>query len=178
MTIRIYRANEVRNFVGCLTDIDEIFFQSSARHTFSDQDERQAFRDMFLDRYFNKHKDSFFVALNDAGRTIGYLAGCLENPTTLDHFDDVLYFRCIADICQEYPAHLHINVSEPFRNLGLGTQLIERFADWTRSHSVEGIQIVTSSTSRSIPFYKRSGFIELRTFPWNSGLSVCMGRRL
>jgi hypothetical protein len=60
----------------------------------------------------------------------------------------------------------------------LGTQLIERFADWTRLRSVDGIHIVTSSTSRSIPFYKRSGFIELRTFPWNSGLSVCMGRRL
>jgi hypothetical protein len=60
----------------------------------------------------------------------------------------------------------------------LGTQLIDRFAEWTRLHSVEGIQIVTSSTSRSIPFYKRSGFIELRTFPWNSSFSVCMGRRL
>jgi GNAT superfamily N-acetyltransferase len=178
MTVRIHRADEVPNFVGCLADIDEIFFQSSARHTFCDQDERQAFREMFVDRYFLKHRDSFFVAFDDAGRTIGYLAGCLENPTTLAHFNDVSYFRCIADICQDYPAHLHINVSKPFRNLGLGTQLIDRFAEWTRLHSVEGIQIVTSSTSRSIPFYKRCGFIELRTFPWNSSFSVCMGRRL
>jgi GNAT superfamily N-acetyltransferase len=178
MTIRIHRADEVSNVVGCLAEIDEIFFQSSTRHTFCDQDERRAFRDMFLDRYFIKHRDSFFVAIDDTGRTIGYLAGCLKNPTTLDHFDDVSYFRCIADICQEFPAHLHINVAEPFRNLGLGTQLIERFADWTRLHSVGGIHIVTSSTSRSIPFYKRTGFIELRTFPWNSSVSVCMGRRL
>jgi GNAT superfamily N-acetyltransferase len=178
MTIRIYRADEVLNFAGYLADIEEIFFQSSARRTFGDQEERQAFRDMFLDRYFLRHRDSFFVALDDAGRAIGYLAGCLENPTTLDHFNDVSYFRYIADICQDYPAHLHVNVSQPFRNLGLGTQLVERFAGWTRLHSVAGIQIVTSSTSRSIAFYKRSGFIELRTFPWNSGFSVCMGRRL
>jgi hypothetical protein len=27
-------------------------------------------------------------------------------------------------------------------------------------------------------FFGRSGFRELRTFPWNSGISVCMGRKL
>jgi hypothetical protein len=55
--------------------------------------------------------------------------------------------------------------------------LVERF-HWARLHSVEGIHLVTSSTSRSIPFYRRSGFRELRAFPWNSGTSVCMGRKL
>jgi hypothetical protein len=56
--------------------------------------------------------------------------------------------------------------------------LVERFAHWARLHSVEGIHLVTSSTSRSIPFCRRLGFRELRAFPWNSGISVWMGRKL
>jgi GNAT superfamily N-acetyltransferase len=174
----IRRADELADFADCLGDIDDIFFQSSARRDFCGQLEKQAFREMSLGRYIDKHRSSFFVALDDDGRAVGYLAGCLENPLTLDHFNDVSYFRYIGDICQDYPAHLHVNVAERYRNRGLGTALIERFVDWTKLHSVEGIQILTSNASRRIPFYRRSGFVELRTFPWNSGISVCMGRKL
>jgi GNAT superfamily N-acetyltransferase len=176
--LTIQRADENADFAGCLGDIDDIFFESSVRCDFCGQEEKQAFREMSLGRYIEKHRSSFFVALDDDGRAVGYLAGCLENPLTLKHFNDVSYFCYIGDICQDYPAHLHVNVAERHRNRGLGTALIGRFADWAKMHSVEGIQIVTSSTSRSIPFYRRSGFVELRTFPWNSGISVCMGRKL
>jgi GNAT superfamily N-acetyltransferase len=178
MMVTIRRADDIANFAGCLGDINTIFFESSARRDFRGQEEKQVFREMSLGRYIEKHRSSFFVALDDDWRAVGYLAGCLENPLTLKHFNDVSYFRYIPDICQDYPAHLHVNVAEQYRNRGLGTALIGRFADWAKLHSVEGIQIVTSSTSRSIPFYRRSGFIELRTFPWNSGISVCMGRKL
>ena len=97
---------------------------------------------------------------------------------TLSHFHDVAYFRSIEDICRDYPAHLHVNVAERYRNRGLGTALVGRFVEWAKLHSLEGIHVVTSSTARSIPFYQRSGFTELRTFPWNVGTSVCMGRKL
>ena len=80
--MKIQRADEIADFAGCLGDIDDIFFTSSARHAFSSQEERQAFRDMSLGRYIEKHRSSFFVALNDAGGAVGYLAGCLENPLT------------------------------------------------------------------------------------------------
>jgi GNAT superfamily N-acetyltransferase len=175
--VKIQRASEIADFAGCLGDIDDIFFTSSARRDFCNQEEKQAFRDMSLGRYMEKHRSSFFVALNDAGGAVGYLAGCLENPLTLNHFNDVGYFRDIDDLCRDYPAHLHVNVAEGYRNRGLGTALIGRFVEWAKLHSVRGIHLVTSNTSRSIPFYRRSGFIELRTFPWNSGISVCMGRK-
>jgi GNAT superfamily N-acetyltransferase len=178
MMLTIQRADEIADFPSRLGDIDDIFFESSARRDFRGQEEKQAFREMSLGRYIEKHRSSFFVALDDDGRAVGYLAGCLENPLTLKHFNDVSYFRYIEDICQGYPAHLHANVAGQYRNRGLGTALVQRFADWAKLHSVEGIQIVTSSTSLSIPFYRRSGFVELRTFPWNSGISICMGRRL
>jgi GNAT superfamily N-acetyltransferase len=176
--MKIQRADEVADFANCLGDIDDIFFQSSAKREFCSPEEKQAFREMSLDRYIEKHRSSFFVALDAEGRAVGYLAGCLENPKTLSHFNDVAYFRSIEDICRDYPAHLHVNIAEGYRNRGLGTALVGRFVEWAKLHSVKGLHLVTSSTARSIPFYRRSGFIQLRTFPWNSGISVCMGRKL
>jgi GNAT superfamily N-acetyltransferase len=164
--------------ISCLADIDDIFFTSSARRDFSSQEAKQAFRDVSLGRYIERHRSSFFVALDADRRAIGYLAGCLENPITLSHFNDVAYFRDIDDLCRDYPAHLHVNVAERYRNRGFGTALVGRFVEWAKLHSINGVHLVTSSTARSIPFYRRSGFIQLRTFPWNSGISVCMGRKL
>ncbi len=178
MTVKIRKADEVADFLSCLADIDGIFFTSSARRDFGSPEEKQAFREMSLGRYIESHRSSFFVVLDADGRVVGYLAGCLENPMTLSHFNDVAYFRDIEDICRDYPAHLHVNVAEWYRNRGLGTALVGRFVEWAKLHSIRGIHLVTSSAARSIPFYQRSGFIQLRTFPWNSGISVCMGRKL
>ena len=178
MTVKIQRADEVADFLSCLADIDDIFVTSSARRDFSSQEEKQAFRDTSLGRYMEKHRSSFFVALDADGRAVGYLAGCLENPITLSHFNDVAYFRDIDNLCRDYPAHLHVNVAERYRNRGFGTALVGRFVEWAKLHSVKGIHLVTSSTARSVPFYRRSGFIQLCTLPWNSGISVCMGRKL
>jgi GNAT superfamily N-acetyltransferase len=173
--VKIQRADDVADFAGCVGDIDGIFFESSARRDFCSRQEKEAFREMSLGRYLERHRDSFFVALDDGGHAVGYLAGCLETKLAL--FSDVS-FRDIDDICRDYPAHLHVNVTERHRNRGLGAALVERFADWARLHYVKGIHIVTSESARSIPFYRRLGFIELRTLPWNSGISVCMGRKL
>jgi len=176
--VNIKKADEIDDLSHHLDNLDEIFFKSSVKRDFSNHGEQQYFRDMSLGRYIAKHRDSFFIALNGDGHAIGYLAGCLENPTKLDHFNDITYFSYIADICQNYPAHLHINIAEQYRGCGLGTALIERFVKWAQIHAVPGIQIVTSSTSRSIPFYRRLRFTELREVPWNSGTAVCLGRQL
>ena len=64
--------------------------QSSATRDFCSQEEKQAFR-VWLGRHIEKHHSSFFVALDADGRAVGYLAGCLENPMTLSHFNDVAY---------------------------------------------------------------------------------------
>lgn len=170
----IKRAGELSDFFNHIGEIDDIFFQSSATRFFSSKQEKDAFRERSLGRYIERHRDSFFVALDGSGLVVGYLAGCLKNPTELAHFSDIEYFETISDLCRDYPAHLHVNVAAPWRNHGLGAALVERFVMWARLHSVDGIHLVTSRTSRSIPFYQRSGFQELRVF----GISVCMGRKL
>ena len=178
MTPAIHKADDLVDFVRHIGEIDDIFFVSSAKQDFSDSQEKESFRERWLGRYIANHGGNFFVALDASGRVVGYLAGCLENPTELAHFADIEYFQTLADICRDYPAHLHVNVAPEWRNRGLGAALIERFALWARLQSAAGIHLVTSSTARNIPFYRRAGFRELRTFPWNSGISVCMGRKL
>ena len=106
--MKIQKADEVADFTSYLGEIDNIFFESSAKRDFCNDEEKQSFREVSLGRYVVRHRDSFFVALDDAGRAVGYLEGCLENPTKLDHFKDIAYFRYIDDICQKYPAHFHV----------------------------------------------------------------------
>ena len=126
--MQIQKADEVTNFAEYVRDIDDIFFGSSAKGHFSSDEERLSFREKWLGRYILKHRDSFFVAL-EAGRAVGYLAGCLEDPTNLDHFKDIGYFSYIDDICQTFPAHLHVNVAEAYRNRGLGAHLSSDLPD-------------------------------------------------
>jgi hypothetical protein len=100
--VTIKKADEVADLTSHLGDLDRICFEASAKRDFRSEEEKQSFREMSLGRYIVGHRDSFFIALDDAGRAVGYLAGCLENPTKLDHFNDVGYFRYIDDICETY----------------------------------------------------------------------------
>ena len=72
MTVKTQRADEIADFAHCLGDIDDIFFQSSATGDFRRQGEKQAFREMWLGRYIEKHRSSFFVAFDSDGRAVGY----------------------------------------------------------------------------------------------------------
>jgi len=176
--MKIHKGDRLPDLDRYLAAIDSIFFESSAKQEFADQAERNAFRERWLGRYLEKHRDSFFVAVDDDGSAIGYLAGCLQNPTELSHFGDIAYFETIASLCRDYPAHLHINMAAGMRSKGIGAALIDRFIGWGRENAVGGVHVVTAQTSRSVPFYQRSGFAELKTFPWNSGIAVCLGRRV
>jgi GNAT superfamily N-acetyltransferase len=58
-----------------------------------------------------------------------------------------------------YPAHLHIDFYEPYRRMGLGSQIMNTYFDYLRGLGVEGVHLGTSSFHRSaLPFYKKMGF--------------------
>jgi hypothetical protein len=46
--IEIRRADEIADFANHLGEIDDIFFESSARRDFCSQEEKQSFREMSL----------------------------------------------------------------------------------------------------------------------------------
>ena len=49
--IEIRRADEIADFTSHLGEIDDIFFESSARRDFCSQEEKQSFREISLGRY-------------------------------------------------------------------------------------------------------------------------------
>jgi hypothetical protein len=178
MTVKIQRLDEVADFLSCLADIDDIFFTSSARRDFSRPEEKQAFREMSLGRYIERHRSSFFVALDADGRAVGYLAGCLENPITLSQFNDVAYFRSIEDICRDYPAHLHVNVAELYSQSWIGnctSWAIRRVGEATLGQGNPRRHIEHRSKYSILPKVRLHPVTHVSL---DSGISVCMGRKL
>ena len=58
-----------------------------------------------------------------------------------------------------YPAHLHINLSETSRGLGLGKQLMQAYLDQLKQAGVSGVHLHTTSKNiAAIGLYKRFGF--------------------
>jgi hypothetical protein len=123
VTPEIHKADELVDFTSHLGEIDSIFLDRAQNRTFPAARKKNLFESARSGDISN-HRGSFFVALNGSGRVIGYLAGCLKNPTELVHFSDIEYFQTIGDICRDYPAHLHINVAPQWRNHGLELRLL------------------------------------------------------
>jgi GNAT superfamily N-acetyltransferase len=161
-----------------IEQIDTIFFEASSR-TFPPGPERDAFRERWLGRYLKGGSDALFLALQGEDRVAGYLVGAVENPALQERFADIAYFRTeFAELCRQFPAHLHINLSPAFRNRGIGARLIEAFADYASGQGAAGMHIVTGQGMRNVRFYERCGFKERGKAPWKGGEVVFLGRFL
>lgn len=80
-----------------------------------------------------------------------------------------------AEILDEYPAHLHIDLQERGRGSGLGRLLIERLLAELRERDVAGVHLeVGDDNERAFGFYAHLGFVELQRRPGG----VLMGLRL
>ena len=161
-----------------LAQVDAIFFEASIRKL-EPGPERDAFRERWLGRYLRGGTDVALLALMGDETVAGYLVGALENPALQDRFADIAYFRTdFADLCRQFPAHLHINLAPAFRNRGTGARLIEAFADTARRVGAPGMHVVTGRGMRNVRFYERCGFTERGSAMRNGGQSVFLGRLL
>jgi len=62
----------------------------------------------------------------------------------------------------EYPALLHINISDGYQGLGIGSRLFESMFAGLKSKSCSGVQLQThSANEKSVGFFKKHGFAEL-----------------
>lgn len=63
------------------------------------------------------------------------------------------------DLSLEYPAHLHTNILEGYRGLGLGKKMMLCWFEHLAEHGVKGLHLVTTNRNRlAIPFYLHMGF--------------------
>lgn len=83
--------------------------------------------------------------------------------------------RSPAEIVEDYPAHLHIDLQERARGTGLGRALMERLLSELRQRAVVGVHLeVDPGNANAIGFYGHLGFREVGRRP--DGL--LMGLRL
>jgi GNAT superfamily N-acetyltransferase len=156
--------------------VEAIFFEASSR-TFEQGPEREAFLERWLGRYLGG--DEVFLALAGKDAVAGYLVGALQNPAGQARFDDIGYFKAaFADLCRQYPAHLHINLAPAFRSRGIGARLMEAFAARARAAGAPGMHVVTGSGLRNVRFYQRCGFAERGATTWNGRPIVFLARGL
>jgi GNAT superfamily N-acetyltransferase len=160
-----------------LAQIDAIFFGAASR-SYPPGPEREAFRERWLGRYLKGGSDALFLA-TEGSTVAGYLVGAIDNPALQDRFADISYFRAdFAELCRQFPAHLHINLAPAFRSRGIGARLIEAFADYAVRHGAVGMHIVTGAGMRNVRFYERCGFQLRGSAARNGGEVVFLAREL
>lgn len=70
----------------------------------------------------------------------------------------------------EYPAHLHMNLTESARGKGVGRALVDRYREDLVREGIHGIHLYCSDRPR--PFYERVGFRELDRIEFRPGVDV------
>lgn len=159
-------------------DIDAIFFSSSSRQSFADEEERRAFRERWLGRYLVHERAHGFAALAPDGSVIGYLVGSLADPARTALYSDIAYVRDFAAVTPLFPAHLHINLAAASRGLGVGSRLLTTFVSHAAARGALGVHVVTSRGVRNVGFYNRNGFHERASAPSDGRDVVLLGRSL
>jgi hypothetical protein len=78
-------------------------------------------------------------------------------------------------LLEEYPAHLHIDLLEPYQKKGFGREFIERFCDKLSEEGVKGVHVIMGGENKNEMFYQRLGFVRF-PFVLDEGISGEMGR--
>ena len=147
---------------------------------------------IFCDYYIDCEPDNCFVAADENDVVIGYVY-CAENY----HAYRRRFMREYAPklkgqpfsrrvdawgaahmpvfFAKKYPAHLHIDVLEPYQRMGLGHKLVDALAAHLRAKGVPGVMLVVGrSNVKGRGFYNKYGFQRLKSIPF----TVVMGLKL
>lgn len=176
--ISIRHFTEIADKDSLMPALDAIFFEASATKSFASAKQRAAFRERWLGRYLADEPQWAYVARGAGGAVVGYLVGSIDDPRRSGRYGDVGYFLDFADLTQDYPAHLHVNLAPGHRNRGIGAKLIDAFAADAAKAGAAGMHVVTGADSRNVRFYERNGFRELGRATFNAHEVVFLGRAL
>lgn len=140
----------------------------------------------FCDYYCEQEPENVFVLVDENDRAQGYVFGARDFKTYIKNMKPYLekvkktgkenYRDAIGEILGhaiyslKYPAHLHIDINEPFRGNGNGSRMISTLTEHMKNNQgVKSIMlIVGTSNKRGINFYEKNGFKIIRSLK-NSG---------
>jgi GNAT superfamily N-acetyltransferase len=106
----------------------------------------------------------------DVGRFIRQFFGLERGP------EQRFPARVRRKLNREYPAHLHVNVDARWRNLGVGTKLLEQFISDLRSAGIPGVHLYCGA--EPLKFYVHCGFNKLAKVIFRGASVYALGLRL
>ena len=146
-----------------VSQIEQIFFESSSKKTFESLQEKNKFKYKYLGNYMTRYPEYFHIALaktdSKSYHVLGYICGC---PSTYvrEALEASPYLTAFSDEFDKYPCHLHINCHQDSRGLGVGAKLLSALESQLKQEKKLGLHIITSSDARNVSFYERNGFIK------------------
>jgi GNAT superfamily N-acetyltransferase len=158
-----------------VSELKEIFFESSTKKDFKDGAEKEAFFEKYLGIYLKRFPEHVWVARE--GRILGYM---IASPVTKD---SALYaiqphLQVFESYYQDYPAHLHVNFHPDARGKGFGGKLFSELEKQLQRLNINGIHIMTGPDSRNKSFYQRLGFDFEIILEFKGSSILMMGKRL
>ncbi len=158
-----------------LSEVREIFFESSSKKDFKSKEEKEAFFYKYAGFYLEHFPHFVFVALGD--KVLGYILG---SPNSSDNKLLLLqpHLGTFHKLLVDFPAHLHINCHHDSRGRGIGPLLIERFEMELIELALSGVHIITDINARNKEFYKRQGFLTEVEADFKGARMLFMGKDL
>lgn len=154
--------------------------------------------------YYLRYEREFCFVAEEDGQVIGYIlstadterqeeghlkhiAPLIKEKMAPDHPDYDFYTTLmkkrdtLGSLLDEYPAHLHINLTARCRGKGVGTLLMKKMEENMVKHGVKRIHLGVINTNLSaIGFYEKKGYQEIYRHTLEEGKSwvLFMGKTL
>ncbi|MES2529371.1 MAG: GNAT family N-acetyltransferase [Bdellovibrionota bacterium] len=158
-----------------ISELKEIYFESSTRKDFRDADDKEAFFQKYLGHYLTNYPQYVWVAKSD--RILGYMVGVPETRNT-ELYRLQPHLGTFKAHFGEFPAHLHVNFHADARGMGLGSKLFSELALEFQRMKIRGVHIMTSPDARNKSFYQRLGFHFEVTLNFQGHTILLMGKSL
>jgi ribosomal protein S18 acetylase RimI-like enzyme len=159
-----------------LHEVTEIFFESSTKKTFKDDEEKNNFFHKYLGFYLKNYPELALVFVKD-DRVMGYVvASPVSDGTEIDALQP--HLQIFKDHFKSFPSHLHINAHFEARGMGVGSELMKEIEKRLKLQNISGLHIMTGVDSPNQNFYKRLGFDFTVTLPFQGNPILFMGKRL
>ena len=163
--IRPYQANDLKQ-------VEEVFWETSARKEFASDEERRQFQHQYLDAYLSQIA---FVAI-EGDQVLGYIIA--QRDTLASESSWAAHLALFKDCYQQYPAHLHINCRTAVQGKGLGGQLLAALEQHLAGLGDPGVHLITAASALNVNFYKKYGYLEVACRPWKQAELLLLGKIL
>lgn len=137
--------------------VEEIFFETSAIKEFTSDQAKSNFKYKYLEYYQTHHPENFISILHD-NILLGYICGVDNSQEAIELYKLLPHYATFEEYFDQYPAHLHINLSLASTGLGIGSKLITFFEKYLASKSIKGVHLITSPSSRNVHFYQKNQY--------------------